>query len=94
MKSWLENNDKEMFSMYINGRSGVAQRFIRTFKTKIYKYMTSMSKNMYIDKLDDKVEKYNSRTIKMKPVNLKVIRILTLVKNLMIKDLNFELIIM
>ena len=49
---------------------------------------------MYIDKLDDTGEKYNSRTIKMKPVNLKVIRILTLVKNLMIKDLNFELIIM
>ena len=45
--------------------------FIRTLKTKIYKYMTSVSQNVYIDKLDDIVGEYNNnpyhRTIKMKP---------------------------
>ena len=50
------------------------KRFIRTLKTKNYKYMTSVSKNVYIDKLDDIVSKYNNkyhRTIKMKPVDVK-----------------------
>ena len=48
------------------------ERFIRTLKTKIYKYMTSVSKNVYINKLDDIVNEYNNtyhRTIKMKPVD-------------------------
>ena len=52
----------------------VAKRFIRTLNTKIYKYMTLISKNVYIDKLDDIVNEYNNtyhRTIKMKPVNVK-----------------------
>ena len=47
---------------------------IRTLKTKIYKYMTSVSKNVYIDKLDDIVGEYNNtfhRTIKMKPVDVR-----------------------
>ena len=51
----------------------VAERFIRTMKTKIYKYMTSLSKNVF-DKLDDTVNEYNNtyhRTIKMKPVDVK-----------------------
>ena len=42
------------------GKSVVAERFIRTFKNKIYKFMTSVSKNVYIDKLDDIVNKYNN----------------------------------
>ena len=42
-----------MYSLYNEGKSVVAKRFIRTIKIKIYKYMTSMSKNMYIDKLND-----------------------------------------
>ena len=56
------------------GKSVVAEGFIKTLKTRIYKYMTSISKNMYIDKLDDKVNEYNNthhRTIKMKPVDVK-----------------------
>ena len=56
------------------GKSVVAERFIRTLKNKIYKYMTSVSKNVYIDKLDDIVNEYNNtyhRTIKMKPVDVK-----------------------
>ena len=55
-------------------KSFVAERFIRTLKTKIYKYMTSLLKNAYIDKLDDIMSEYNNtyhRTIKMKPVDVK-----------------------
>ena len=63
-----------MYSIYNEGKSVVAERFIRTLKTKIYKYMTSVSKNLYIDKLDDIVGEYNNtyqRTVKMKPVDVK-----------------------
>ena len=54
--------------------SVVAEKFVRTLKTKIYKYMTLVSKNMCVDKLDDMVDEYNNtyhRTIKMKPVDVK-----------------------
>ena len=63
-----------MYSIHNEGKSVVVERFIRTLKTKIYKYMTSISKNVYIDKLDDIVNEYNNtyhRTIKMKPVDVK-----------------------
>ena len=60
MKSWLEKNAIEMYSTHNDGKSFIAERFIRTLKNKIYKYMTSVSKNVYIDKLDDIVDKYNS----------------------------------
>ena len=73
-KKWLKDNDIEMYSIHNEGKSVVAERFIRTLKTKIYKYMTSISKNVYIDKLDDIVNEYNNtyhRTIKMKPVDIK-----------------------
>ena len=53
MKSWLEKIDIEMYSAHNEGKSAIAERFIRTLKNKIYKYMTSISKNVYIDKLDD-----------------------------------------
>ena len=43
-----------MYSIHNEGKSVVAERFIGTLKTKIdHKYMTSISKNVYIDKLDD-----------------------------------------
>ena len=74
MQSFLQNNDTEMYSMKNEGKSVVAERFIRTLKNKIYKYMTSISKNIYIDKFDDIVNKYNSTyhsTIKMKLVDVK-----------------------
>ena len=51
MKSWQEKNDIEMYSTHNEGKSVVAERFIRTLKDKIYKYMTSVSKNVYIDKI-------------------------------------------
>ena len=63
-------NAKEIYSMHNEGKSLVAERFIRTLKNKIYKYMTAISKNMYIDKSDDIVNRNNNtfhRTIKMKP---------------------------
>ena len=63
-----------MYSTHNEGKSVVAERFIRTLKSKIYKYMTSISKNGYIDKLDDIVDEYNNTyhtTIKMKPIDVK-----------------------
>ena len=53
MKSWLQYND--MYSTHSEGNSIVAERFFRTLKKRIYKYMNSVSKNVYIDKLDDPV---------------------------------------
>ena len=52
VKSWLEKNDIEMYSMYNGGKSIVTEIFNRTLKNKIYKYITSISKKVYIDKLD------------------------------------------
>ena len=75
LKKSLKDNDIEMYSVHNEGKSVVAERFIRTLKNKIYKYMTSISKiYIYIDKLDDIVDEYNNtyhRSIKMKPVDVK-----------------------
>ena len=63
-----------MYLIHNEGKSVVAERFIRTLKNKIYKYMTSISKNEYIDKLYDIVDEYNNtyhRSIKMKPLDIK-----------------------
>ena len=60
MKSWLEKIDIEMYLTYHEGKSVAAERFIRALKNKIYKYMTSVSKNAYIDKFDNIVNKYNN----------------------------------
>ena len=49
-----------MYSTHNEEKSVIAERYIRTLKTKIYKYMTSISKNVYIDKLDDIVNEYNN----------------------------------
>ena len=71
-KKWLKENNIEF--IHNEGKSVVAERFIRTLKTKIYKYLTSISKNLYIDKLDDIANEYNNtyhRTIKMKPIDVK-----------------------
>ena len=66
-KKWLKDDDIEMYSMHNEGKSVVAERFIRTLKTTIYKHMTSISNSVYIDKLDDVVNEYNNtchRTIR------------------------------
>ena len=73
-KKWLQDNYIVMYSTHNEGKSVVGERFIRTLKSKIYKYMTSISKNMYIDKLDDIVDEYNNTyhtTIKRKPTDVK-----------------------
>ena len=73
MKSWLQDNGIKMYSAHNEGKSVVAERFIRNLKSKIYKYLTSVSKNVYIHKLVDIMNKYNNtyhRTTKMKPVNI------------------------
>ena len=74
MKSWLQGNDLEMYFTYYEGKSIFAERFIRTLKNKIYKYMTSISRKVYINVLDDSVNKCNNtyqRTIKMQPIDVK-----------------------
>ena len=70
---FLKINNIEMYSTYSEGKSVVAERFIRTLKNKIFKYMTAVSKNVYFDALDDIVDKYNNlvnRTIKIKPTDV------------------------
>ena len=70
----MKDNDLEMHSIHHEGKSVVAERFIATLKTKIYKYMRSVSKNVYIDKLDNIVNKCNNRyhrKNKMEPVCVK-----------------------
>ena len=62
-----------MYSAYNEGKSAIAERFITTLKNKIFKHMTTISKNVYFDVLDDIVNKYNNivhRTIKMKPIDV------------------------
>ena len=82
-----------MYSIHNEGKSVVAERFIRNLKTKIYKYMTAISKNVYIDKLDDIVNEYNNtyhRTIKMKPVDVKDNTYIDFEKEVNNKDLKFK----
>ena len=72
-KKWLKDNDISMDSIYNEGKSLVAERFIRTLKNKIYKHMTAISKNVYFDVLDDIVDEYNNtyhKTIKVKPADV------------------------
>ena len=74
MKSWLEKNNIEIYSKSKEGKSIVAERFIRTLKNKVYEHMTAVSKNVYNDKLDDVVNEYKNTyhgTIKMKHVDIK-----------------------
>ena len=73
-EKWLSDNDINMYSTYNEGKSVVAERFIRTLKSKLYKHMTAIGKNVYYDVLDDVVNKYNNTkhsTIKMKPIDVK-----------------------
>ena len=73
-EKWLSDNDINMYSMYNEGKSVVAERFIRTLKNKLYKHTTATGKNVYYNVLDDVVNKYNNNkhsTIKMKPIDVK-----------------------
>ena len=92
-KTWLQGNDIAMYSTHNKGKFLVAERFIRIIKNKIYKYMTSISKNVYIVKLDDIVNEYNNtyqRTIKMKPIDVKNNTYINIGKEVNNKDLKFK----
>ena len=89
----LQNKDIAMYSIYNEGKSVVAERFIRTLKTKIYKHMTSISKNVYIDKLDNVINEYNNTyhgTIKMKPIDVKNNTYIKIGKEVNDKDPKFK----
>ena len=82
-----------MYSTPNEGKSVAAERFIRTLKIK-FKYMTSKSKNVYIDKLDDIVDEYNNtyhRTIKMKPVDVKTSTYIESSKEINYQDPKFKI---
>ena len=82
-----------MYSTHNEGKSVVAERFIRTLKNKIYKYMTSISKNVYIDKLDDILNECNNiyhTTIKMKPIDVKYNAYINTSKKINNKDPKFK----
>ena len=73
-KKWLSSNDIIMYSTFNEGKSEVAERFIRTLKNKLYKHMIATGKNVYYDVLDDVVNEYNNtkhNTIKMKPKDVR-----------------------
>ena len=92
-KKWLKDNDIEMYSIHNERKSVVAERCIRTLKAKIYKYMTSVSKNVCINKLDDIVGEYNNtyhKTIKMKPVDVKDNKYIVFKKEVNDKDPKFK----
>ena len=84
-----------MYSTHNEGKSVVTERFIRTLKSKIYKYMTSISKNVYINKLDDIVNEYNNTyhtTIKMKPIDVRNNTYINTSKNNNYKDPKFKVV--
>ena len=92
-KKWLQDNDIVMYSTNNEGKSVAGERFIRTLKSKIYKHMTSISKNVYIDKLNDIVDEYNNTyhtTIKMKPINVKDNTYINTAKEVNNKDPKFK----
>ena len=94
MKSFLLKNDIEMYSTHNEGKSVVTERFIRTLNNKIYKYMTSVSKNVYIDKLNGIDNKYDNTyhsTIKMKSVDVKSSTYIDSGKENNSKDLKFKI---
>ena len=72
-KKWLKDNNIEMYSTHNEGKFVVVERFIKTLKNKIYRYMTTIS-NVYFDVLDDIVDECNNtyhKIIKMKPIDVK-----------------------
>ena len=86
-----------MYSTYNEGKSVIAERFIRTLKNKIFKHMAAISKKVYFDVLDDIGNKYNNivhRTIKIKLLMLQMILMLNKMKILTKKILNLKLVTM
>ena len=97
MKRWLQDNGVEVCSTHNEGKSVVAEKFIRTLKNRIYKYMTAISKNVYIDKLDNIVDKYNNMyhsAIKMNPVDAQTSTCIDFDVEINNKILNLNLVVM
>ena len=89
----LKDNDIKMYSTHNAGKSVFTEKFIRTLKNKIYKHMTVVSKDVYIDKLDNIVNEYNNtynRTIKVKPIEVKDNTYIDSVKEVNDKDSKFK----
>ena len=89
----LNDNNIEMYSTNHKGKSVVAERFIKTLENIIYKHMTTISKNVYFNVLNDTVDEYNNtyhRTIKMKPIDDKNVLLLNIMRSLMRKILNLK----
>ena len=86
-KDFLKINNIEMYSIYNEEKSAVAERFIRTLKNKIFKHMTAISKNIYFDVFDDIVNKYNNTVHRVIPM-------LNTMKILIKKILNLKLVTM
>ena len=85
-KDFLKINNIEMYSTYNEGKSVVAEKFIRTLKNKIFKHVTAVSKNVSFDVLDDAVDKYNNivhRSIKINQLTLHLILMMNKTKILM-----------
>ena len=92
-RKWLQGNDIAMYSTHNEGKSVAAERFIGTLKNKIYKHMTSISKFIYIDKIDNIVNEYNNtnhRTIKMMPIDVKDNVYISIGKEVNDKDAKFK----
>ena len=86
-----------MYSTFNEGKSVVAEKCIRTLKNKIFKHITATSKNLYIDMLNDIVNKYNNtvrKTIKIKPIDVTGDSYLNIKKILIKKVLNLKLVTM
>ena len=81
MKPFLWNNYVEMYSMHNEGEFVIVQRFIRTLNNKIYRCMTSISKNVYINKLDEIVNKYNNTYHETVKTKFKIAYIVTKLKH-------------
>ena len=94
LKSWLEKHAIEMYTILNEGKSVVAERFVRTLWNAIYKFLTSISKNICIDKLDDVLNKYNNtynNTVKMKLVDVKSNTYIDSSKEVSDKDRKFKI---
>ena len=86
-----------MYSTFNEGKSVLAERFIRTLKNKIYKHIAAISKNVYYDPLDDIINKYKNtlhKTIKSSLLMLQMILLLNTMKNQIKNILNLKLVIM
>ena len=86
-----------MYSLHNEGKSVIAEKFIRTLKNKIYMHMTSISKNVYIDNLHHRVNKYNNAydsRVKMKSVDIKSSTYIDSGKEINDEGLNLKLVIL